>query len=73
MSFKKLEVNIIRWKDLSDAIKDELSDSGSSPKKGFLFWVKVPSTAREIEAAPNWLDYCRTQDIQPGTKVLVEA
>jgi hypothetical protein len=73
MSIKNVSVVIVSWKELSLAIKEEISDIGKNPIRGALFWMKVPSTVNELEALPYWADYCRTQDISVGDKVLVEA
>ncbi len=72
MSLRKTEIVVVPWKELSDAIHEEIRPENYPENKGFLFWAFAPNTILELEGAPFWAEYCRMEDLKPGQKILID-
>ena len=67
MKYKTITTKIIKFKDLSEVVLDEI---WCSPNP--LFWIKVPKTIKEVKEMPEWNAVCREEDFTPGEWILVE-
>jgi hypothetical protein len=78
MKIKELNVKIIRWNDLSDAIKCELSfldittGTYTPPSPGTVFWAHAPKTIEDLENEPNWAEFCRQEGFGISDNILIE-
>ena len=71
MRITKKEVKIIRFNELSDAIKEELCMYDNA-YANTLFFSKVPQTIEEVEEKPLWNDLCRQLDLSAGEQILIK-
>lgn len=67
MEFKTKTIKIIKLKDLSPAILNEIWITPNT-----IFWAKVPKTIKEVEEFPEWNAICREADFTPGEFILLE-
>jgi hypothetical protein len=38
-----------------------------------LFWVKIPSTVKELKESPLWGNLCKEEDFKAGEYLLIES
>lgn len=68
MSVKTITVKTVSWKDLSEAIREDLDDGSRIP----IFWVKAPKSIESLQAFPFWAEYCKSEDIKAGEQILIQ-